>query len=494
MRDRAYSVRVIDRQPAARDTHHPPATTRPAPGVTDGALAAVAPRPTRPWSHRARTRPLPRPATGGRRGAAHRLQHHRPHRRGARARHPHDHRRHPHTHVERDRASDGGTAPNGTPSAPAAVATAPTGPAGAWTGPSVIQAPLQSGHVVVAVGIGDGQHTGNNNNLSAVTVVVRGVEATTGRVLWAHPLPPFTDNSRPTQGVPPVYMAADPTGAGTLVVLAYDETHPQPGALTVPDTPTLLALDTTTGTVAWTVTGKGAIPMAVDRRTVLVALTDDSHGASSKARGLDTATGKTLWDASLDGDLHLTTGRVVGTGGPATALDEQTGRPAWTFAAAGGEDVLGVLPAGVVCGQTAGGPGLDGTYTVVLRDPATGKVTARSTDIGKGGFRPDRTFTDPATGIVVLEGAKGPDVPGVLALTTPDLHVAWTVPGSQIPDMTTYQITPTRTFVLSNGGQTVLDDRTGKALPVPTDNPPALLVDGYEIRTDVGTMTGKPSS
>jgi len=83
----------------------------------------------------------------------------------------------------------------------------------------------------------------------------------------------------------------------------------------------------------------------------------------------------------------------------------------------------------------------------------------------------------------------------VLALTTPDLRVAWTVPRSRLPDMTKYELTLTGTVVLSNGRQTVLDDRTGKPLPVPTENPPVLLVDGYEIRTDTGPgLTGKPTS
>jgi len=161
--------------------------------------------------------------------------------------------------------------------------------------------------------------------------------------------------------------------------------------------------------------------------------------------------------------------------------------------------VLGVLPAGVVCSaQTAKKyTGEVDTDTVVLHDTVTGKTTARSPDLAKIGFETHRTFTDPVTGIVVLQGAPAcPDGPGVLALATPDLHVAWTVPGSQIAEMTTYELTPTSTFVFHNGGRTVLDDRTGKPLPVPTDNPPALLVDGYEIRTDVepGSLSGKPTS
>lgn len=404
----------------------------------------------------------------------------------------------------------GGTAQNGTPSsAPVATAT-PTGRAGAWTGPSVIQAPLQSGHVVVAVGVGDGQHTGYNGDLSAVTVVVRGVEATTGRVLWAHPLPPFTDHSGPALAgppVPPVYAAADPTGDGKLVVLAYDEAHPQPGALTVPDTPTLLALDTTTGAVAWTVTGNRGIPMAVDRRTVLVRPADDTGAPTSKARGLDTATGKTLWDAPLEGDaLHLVAGRAIADGEQATALDEQTGRPSWTTEGEKAPDgktvnekVLGVVPAGVVStAQTAKQyTGAIDTDTVVLHDPITGKTTARSPDLAKLGFETHQTFTDPVTGTVVLVGAPAqPEGPGIVALAAPDLRIAWTIPSAHIPDMTKYEVTVTGTFVLHNGGQTVLDDRTGKTLAVPTENPPVLLVDRYEIRTDEagGSLSGKPTS
>jgi len=333
--------------------------------------------------------------------------------------------------------STAGTAATGGPATgPAAGTPGTTGPAGAWTGPSVIEPPLRAGHVIVAVGIGDGQHAGDNNDLSGVTVVVRGVDPTTGRVRWAHPLPAFTDHEVPSRGVPPVDMAADPTGGSPLVVVAYDQTHPQSGALTTPDTPTLLALDTTTGAVAWTVTGTAAIPVAVDRRTVLVSVRDTDRAASPKALGLDAATGKTLWTGTLKGELRLAGGRALGddADGQLTALDERTGRPAWTGPS---EGLVGVVPAGVLgSAATSHSSGRGDTYNVVLHDPVTGKVTARSPDVGKGGFTPDRTFVDPITGTVVLEGASGPDAPGVLALAAPDLHVAWTVPGSRIPDMT----------------------------------------------------------
>jgi outer membrane protein assembly factor BamB len=302
--------------------------------------------------------------------------------------------------------------------------------------------------------------------------VLAGIDAATGAVRWALPLPRHG-----------LYGDQALTGDGGLAMLVPDGT--------------LEVADLATGQLRWSrqpggpppAPGPTPVTAAQDERIAspVAAGTVVVDAAGGRVTAYDSRTGATLWTATglpaypllrIAGGLVLVTSAAMGDGLPTavTALSPVTGHVAWRFDVGQPAFVKGAGPAGIVFHASAPG-------TLYLVDPVTGRArwkAAAPVD--------DAVPLITASDIIQPEGDQPQRIVDRRASTG---AVRWSVPvaGSQPPSVPVLRAgsrVVTVTDPPAAGGGGVLSARdlaTGgpgwqASLPTPVFAPPALTPAG----------------